>query len=93
MPLKYVCPVCGYNQMARPPQNGSLCECCCTEFGVSDVGRTHDQLRDIWIKHGTTWRGEAVPPPDWSACQQLRNIGYKLSEKQKKFLARWNVTD
>ncbi|MCW3100299.1 MAG: hypothetical protein JWL77_5917 [Chthonomonadaceae bacterium] len=83
--MKYLCPVCGYDQMEHPPQDYAICLCCRTEFGVSDFSWTHEQLRQNWIARGAKWGSSyALPPPFWSPIRQLRNIGYQVTDAEKQ---------
>jgi hypothetical protein len=70
----YQCPVCGYG-MEVPPENYNICSCCGVEFGYNDVGRSHRELRDIWISEGAKWWSEYNPPPQgWDPIVQLRKL-------------------
>jgi hypothetical protein len=62
--MKYLCPVCGYDQMEHPPQDYAICLCCRTEFGVSDFSWTHEQLRQNWIARGAKWGSSYALPSD-----------------------------
>ena len=75
--MNLTCPVCGYNKINEPKLKWSICPSCGTQFGLSDNGRTHGQLRRDWIDEGGTWQDDYIPKPlNWSPESQLRNIGY-----------------
>jgi hypothetical protein len=48
----YICPVCGYDRMLRPPAAGYICPCCGVEFEVDDDELSHDELRGMWVARG-----------------------------------------
>jgi predicted amidophosphoribosyltransferase len=58
----FPCPVCSYG-MADPPDNYNICPQCGTEFGFDDAGKTHQELREEWIKGGCKWWSKYVPKP------------------------------
>lgn len=91
--MEYMCPVCGWPHLDRPPYGGKLspsydiCPSCGFEYGVSDddAGITHEQWREQWIgkgnkwiKGGMTWSSHSPPPPGWDPKKQLENIGIYL---------------
>lgn len=51
-PPLYVCPVCEYDQLLRPPEDYIICPQCGTEFGYDDFATSHDDLRQQWIAGG-----------------------------------------
>lgn len=75
----YSCPVCGYDQLRRPPQDYNICRCCGTEFENDDAHPTkypsemHAELRQEWINRGMNWwfRYESAPP-GWDPVKQLK---------------------
>jgi hypothetical protein len=68
------CPVCGYG-LRRAPTDFLICPSCGTEFGYDDAGRTHAELRAIWLRGGAGWWSTATPPPkNWDPYLQLDNI-------------------
>ena len=73
----YVCPVCSYNRLRYPPEEGGvICPSCGTQFGYTDAGVSHDQLFAEWLEGGALWQSKVVPPPPgWNAFQQLANRG------------------
>lgn len=79
--MSLTCPVCGYDKINEPKLKWSICPSCGTQFGLSDSGRTWEQLRHDWIyDDGATWQdGYFSPPPYWSPISQFRNIGYNCT--------------
>jgi hypothetical protein len=70
--MKYVCPVCGYRGLYRPPRDYYTCPCCGTEFGYDDYVRDHQELRRRWVASGAGWFSKTRPAPaGWSAFIQL----------------------
>lgn len=73
----FECPVCGYDKLAKPPVDFSICPCCGTEFGYSDAGpeslaETHAFLRRRWIARGAQWHSRyTAPSPGWNPWIQL----------------------
>ncbi len=85
--MNYTCPVCGFDSLRRPPKNYSICPCCSTEFGTSDFSWTHDELRQQWIASGAPWSDKFLPKPSpWTAIEQLRNIGYFVTDAEKRVI-------
>ena len=84
-----LCPVCGYDGFDHVPENYDICPSCLLEFGVSDTDWTYDELRRDWIAQGAKWawgNEKMSPPPRWSALRQLCNIGYRITENERKAL-------
>ena len=79
--MKYLCPVCGYNELDQPPNRYNICPSCGTEFDSDDLVLSHSELRKQWIDNGTRWWSEFVLPPNgWDPFGQLLNvISYKSS--------------
>ena len=78
---KFICPVCGYDSLDEPAYDEydcptyNICPCCLNEFGYTDARRTHEELRKEWICKGKKWgRLGDVPPIDWDANIQLKNV-------------------
>lgn len=86
---KYICPVCGYDNLREDPydQNYNICPSCFTEFGNDDcmlldkngkVFRLHDAwkaLQQRWINSGMQWCSKYTEEPeDWNPEEQLKNI-------------------
>lgn len=70
--MSYLCPVCGYPELARPPLDDTICPCCGTHFGYHDFSFTHDELRARWIERGARWFSRTQPAPSlWNPFVQL----------------------
>lgn len=68
------CPVCGY-LMRYPPAGYHICPSCGTEFGYDDAGRSHAELRAVWLRNGAQWWSPIDPMPSgWDPYMQLNNI-------------------
>jgi len=75
--MSYLCPVCGYDQLSRPPRDYSICPCCGTEFGYDDYATIHEQLRQRWMASGAHWFSHARPAPNgWNPLIQLMASGF-----------------
>jgi hypothetical protein len=73
------CPVCGYNQLSRPPQDDTICPCCGTHFGYHDYATSYEELRQRWISSGARWFSRArQQPADWNAMTQLLESGFAI---------------
>ena len=84
----YTCPVCGYDRLELPPANYAICPVCATEFRHHDAYFSHAQLRQRWIAVGAQWWDLDTPqPPGWSPEKQLRNIGYELTDDDRRAIA------
>ena len=72
----HTCPVCGYNQLAHPPVEGTICPSCYTEFGYDDVTLSYSELRERWLANGPRWEGVNVMPAPvgWNPFEQLKNL-------------------
>ena len=69
--IKNPCPVCGYSHRI-PAGDCDICPSCGTQFGYSDSGRTHTQLREVWVQNGAPWSSWAYQPPlAWNPWMQL----------------------
>ena len=88
--MAFVCPVCGYPQLAEPPRSASgggsheICPSCSFQFGVSDddLGFTYDAWRQKWILSGMPWdKGSIQPPAGWDPIEQLSHIGIDARRK------------
>lgn len=91
--MSLTCPVCGYDKINEPTLKWSICPSCGTQFGLSDSGRTHAQLRHEWIyDNRADWQdGYILPPPYWSPIKQLRNIGYECTLADRRRIT-WRET-
>jgi hypothetical protein len=77
--MTYCCPVCGYDNLSKPPNRYSICPCCGTEFENDDFLATHEELRRAWVEQGAQWWSKRVHPPvGWSAGRQLDQAGYRV---------------
>lgn len=75
--MTYQCPVCGYNELTKPPENFSICDCCGTEFENDDFDRTHKELRSAWIDRDMPWFSRStLKPKNWNAYRQLIKAGF-----------------
>ncbi len=75
--MKYSCPVCGFNGMAKPPADYYICPCCGTEFGYDDIAHSWSELRDRWLKKGGLWFSRHVSSPaGWNPALQLLEAGF-----------------
>jgi hypothetical protein len=74
--LSYPCLVCGYG-LAKPAADFTICPSCGVEFGYSDAGVSHRDLRLEWIEFGCPWTSTSVLPPiGWIAYAQLIAAGF-----------------
>lgn len=79
----YTCPVCGYSAMPDPPKDFNICPCCGTEFEYHDARRSHEELRQEWLRQGARWFSEATPPPEWwDPYRQLALAGLDFRRPQ-----------
>jgi hypothetical protein len=73
--VQNLCLVCGY-EMDDPPRDYNVCPSCGTEYGVSDVNASYDDLRKAWLRTGPVWWSKTDEQPDnWSPSRQLANLG------------------
>ncbi|WP_240343741.1 hypothetical protein [Paenibacillus sp. SYP-B3998] len=80
--LKYICPICGFDEFKNAPydENGNesfeVCHCCGFEFGFDDVheGHTFESYRAKWIGEGALWFYQPTKPINWDLNLQLGNI-------------------
>lgn len=76
--MTYRCPVCGYPGLERPPADYEICPCCGTEFDYHDALRSHQSLRQEWIRGGLGWHSRVdSPPAGWNAYMQLIKAGFQ----------------
>jgi rubredoxin len=66
--MGYRCPVCGYDELPRPPDDYLICPSCGTEFGYDDFADTDlerqrrwNELRKLWFDRGMPWFSTIVP--------------------------------
>jgi hypothetical protein len=70
-----ICPVCGFF-MRNPPTDFHICDCCGTEFGYDDAGRSHADLRAEWLRDGARWWSpNEMAPAGWDGFAQVAMIG------------------
>lgn len=68
---EYPCPVCGYG-LSKPATDFTICPSCGVEFGYSDAGISHSELRKEWISFGAPWSSRVEPRPiGWNPWDQL----------------------
>jgi transcriptional regulator with XRE-family HTH domain len=73
----YNCPVCGYDELTKPPKNSYICPCCGTEFESDDFDKTPRELRREWIEKGMPWFSRStLQPKDWNSFRQLIVANY-----------------
>lgn len=84
-PSMYMCPVCGYPELAEEPwDNGAasdeICPCCGTHFGYDDSAggdagdreRVWRALRLAWEDKGCPWfSSRTTPRAGWNPHDQL----------------------
>src|SRR5271165_567594 len=77
----FICPVCGYSGLRRPPIDHIICPSCGTQFGYSDAGPApahmiHAALRKRWIERDARWHSRyTLAPRFWNAWRQLAEAG------------------
>jgi hypothetical protein len=72
--MRDICPVCGY-PLPFPAADYNICPCCSTEFGYDGSGRSHAELRAIWLRSGARWWSPSTPKPEnWDPYLQLNNL-------------------
>jgi predicted amidophosphoribosyltransferase len=70
-----LCPVCGHQLDFEPINSHEICPCCGVHFGYDDATRSHDRLREIWVKKGMKWWSQSRPAPDgWDPKSQLATL-------------------
>lgn len=84
---KYLCPVCGYDQLETPPKDEfgcstfEICPCCGTEFGYDDSNKSYLELRKEWVNAGAKWFSDYNRPSEgWNPYKQLKKVGF-INEK------------
>lgn len=61
--------------MRLPPADFHICPSCGTEFGYDDAGRTHTELRAVWLRGGAHWWSPVDrAPAGWDPYMQISNI-------------------
>lgn len=88
-PVRYLCPVCGYDGLFDPPWRGDspsddICPSCGIQFGYHDAAggdlvrrqEIYREWRERWIEQGMPWHSASVEPPpaNWDPTVQLRRV-------------------
>lgn len=74
--MSYMCPVCGFGAMTKPPADYNICPCCGTEFGYDDLRHPWEELREAWLSKGAPWFSRQTPAPEgWNPVKQLLEAG------------------
>ncbi|MFZ0819872.1 MAG: hypothetical protein WAM91_07370 [Candidatus Acidiferrales bacterium] len=61
--------------MDDPARDYNICPSCGTEFGVSDVNATVDNLRANWLRSGPSWWSPTDPQPqNWNPLKQIGRL-------------------
>jgi hypothetical protein len=77
--MTYICPICGYDGLIRPPKNDMICPSCGTQHGYDDFAHTPQELRQAWIQAGSAWWSQNERPPvGWNPYVQLSAIGFAI---------------
>lgn len=90
---RYICPVCGYNDLEFKPYNDfsnpatgflEYCPSCGFQFGVHDLAKgkwTWKRWRTRWVEEGMKWGIESFALPlGWNPKEQLKNIGIDIEK-------------
>ena len=73
--MSYMCLVCGYDNLAKPPRDYTICPCCGTEFDADDFEVTHSELRRMWEENGMQWYSNVIQQPaNYNPIAQLRKL-------------------
>lgn len=73
----YDCPVCGYDELSKPPKDYYICPSCGTEFESDDFDCSYAQLRSGWIEKEMPWFDPStLQPKNWSGYRQLIVANY-----------------
>ena len=55
----------------------NICPSCGVEFGIDDIGHTHEELRKIWVENGAHWSSNVdSSPAGWNPWLQLILAGH-----------------
>lgn len=75
---KYICPVCGFNNLDEYPDlSYEICPCCGVEYGFDDFdfkSLTFDTIRNKWLNEGAKWFNKKEKPKNWNLEEQLKNL-------------------
>ncbi len=82
MSKKYLCPVCGLNELKEEPFNKKnvpsyeICSCCGFEFGFNGENnkKCFSEYRNRWIAEGFTWFMVDLKPKNWDYRKQIENL-------------------
>ena len=82
---KYLCLICGYDELDTKPTSHEICPCCGTQFAYNDFVRSHEELRKCWIERDKAqwWSIFTPPPPGWNAEAQLKNVMHLKAKDQE----------
>lgn len=93
MAMKYICAVCGYDQLDEPQWEGDapsyeICPCCFFQAGFDDDGAsepvTVEEYRKSWLRYKGTWANFLTRRPEnWNLREQLKNINVDLDKEDK----------
>ncbi len=84
---KYICPVCGYDELGAPPYDEKgepsfdTCPCCGFEYGLDDYEIGFEDYREKWALNGFKWADESKKPKDWDVTVQLNNLHKNIFKK------------
>src|SRR5262245_31580188 len=88
--MKFLCPVCGYPELALPPTDFTICPSCGTEFGNDDFTVSVETLRTRWLTAGAPWWSEYdAKPSNWNPWLQVLKV---LPLKTNQNVASQSVT-
>ncbi|MEI7998079.1 MAG: hypothetical protein WCH62_01055 [Candidatus Omnitrophota bacterium] len=82
MSKKYICPVCGFDELKETPYGKDrdpsfeVCPCCSFEFGFDGENNLEifDEFRKHWIEDGAPWFVSKLKPKGWDYRKQLENL-------------------
>jgi transcriptional regulator with XRE-family HTH domain len=73
----YECPVCGFDELTKPPSDYYICPCCGVEFENDTFDREYPELRSDWITRGMPWFSRSkAKPREWNPFRQLIIAGF-----------------
>jgi len=85
MSKKYICSVCGFDDLEESPYEKNdlpsyeICPCCGFEPGFNsgqNKEETYKIYRDQWVQSGAQWFIADKKPKHWSLNKQLGNLKY-----------------
>jgi hypothetical protein len=86
--MKNACPACEY-QLDSPAAENNICPSCGTEFGCSDLGRSHNELRGNWVKAGSPRFDASI----LSAFRVSEPVGGPAKTADQPFFGMWSDRD